>query len=149
MTDKALAMPNAAEEVSEEKMNKRLKLHLMIGLLLAGAACGPEGCCAPPVQAGTGITVVNGAVRACDLVFQVPGDEMPKVEFGAAVKGAAVPKAPNVGVSFVAQSDASLEGQDLGRLVFSAPGQVGELVSSSCYDAQGAPVAGDVVRLSD
>ena len=52
-------------------------------------------------------------------------------------------------VSFVARSDASLEGQELGRLVFTQPGQTGELVSATCFDSAGAPVAGDVVRLSE
>jgi hypothetical protein len=128
---------------------RRFKLYLLITLLAAGAACGPEGCCAPPSQSGSGINVINGAVRACDLLFRAPGDEVPTVEFGSTVRGESVPKAPLLGVSFVAREDVSLEGQELGRLAFTQPGQVGELVSASCFDSAGAPIEGDVVRISE
>ena len=128
---------------------RRFTLYLLITLLAAGAACGPEGCCAPPIIAGTGINVINGDVRACDLLLEAPGDEVPSITFGSAVQGEFVPKAPRVGVSFVANADASLEGQELGRIVFTQPGQAATLVSSTCFDSTGAPIDGDVVRLSE
>lgn len=131
-------------------MNRRtLKLWLLIGLLTGGAACAPEGCCAPPSQVGTGIHVLNASIRACDLLFEVSGDEVPSVTFGPTVRGEFVPKAPRVGVAFVASADVSLEGQELGRLAFTRAGQTATLVSSSCFDSSGAAVEGDVVRISD
>jgi hypothetical protein len=131
-------------------MNRRkLKFWLLLTCLGAGAACAPEGCCAPPSQVGTGIHVINATVRACDLLFEASGDEVPSVTFGPTVRGEFVPKAPNVGVAFVAAADASLEGQELGRLVFTTAGQTATLVTSTCFDANGAPVPGDVVRISE
>lgn len=128
---------------------KRAKLALLLSILFAGAACGPGGCCAPAVQQGTGIHVVNGNVRACDLVFRTSGEEVPSVSFGGAVIGQHVPKAPNLGVSFVAKDDKSLEGQELGRLVFRGAVAPAELISASCFDSAGAPIEGDVVSLSE
>lgn len=128
---------------------KRAKLAILFLILGTGAACAPGGCCAPAVQSGTGIHVANGNVRACDLVFRAAGDEVPRVTFGAPVIGQHVPKAPNLGVSFTAREDASLEGQELGRLVFRGTAAPAELVSARCFDAAGAPVEGDVVRLTE
>lgn len=130
-------------------LQKRTKLAILFSILATGAACGPNGCCAPAVQTGTGIHVVNGNVRACDLVFRATGDEVPSVSFGGSVMGQYVPKAPNLGVSFVAKNDGSLEGQELGRLVFRGAVTPAELVSATCFDAAGKPIEGDVIRLSE
>lgn len=137
--------------IYESRMNtrKRAKLAFLFSILAGGAACAPGGCCAPAVQTGTGIHVVNDNVRACDLVFRAGGEEVPRVSFGSAVIGQHVPKAPNLGASFTAREDASLEGQEIGRLVFTGTSTPAELVSARCFDAAGAPVEGDVVRLSE
>ena len=127
---------------------RRIRLSILMSLLVAVVACGPEGCCTPPIEPGSGIVVVNGDVRACDLLLRSLGDEVPRVEFDAAVTGRFVPKGPMIGLSFIAQSDGSLEGLELGRLVFAGAEQSAELVSAACFDAAGVVVDGDPVRLT-
>lgn len=132
-------------------MNMTRRLQWTLGALMAfAAACGPDGCgCEPPPQVGNGLSVANAAVRACDAVFSVSGDEIPEVRFQAPVTGESVPKAPRFAISFVANTDASLEGQELARFVFTTNNDPPTLVEARCFDSAGAVVEGQPLRLAE
>lgn len=123
-----------------------------VGVLFIGlAACGEGGCgCdpTPPVTEGSGIFVTSEAVRSCDIVFKSSVDEIPKINFTNVVTGESVPRAPHVGVSFAATSDASIANQELARAAYTGTGTL-ELVKAECFDAAGAAISGDVVTLGE
>jgi hypothetical protein len=117
---------------------------LLLCALAAAAACGPESCCAPPA---TGATITDARVRACDLLVLVDGDEVPATTFSEKVRGAAIPKAPRLAVSFAAREDLPLDGQQPFTFAFTGtPGNV-SLVDATCFDAQGAALDGTPLRL--
>ena len=123
---------------------------LAVLLCAAALASACNNCGAPPdpppVDGGkAGVT--NPAVRSCDVLFQVGGDEVPTVRFGDGVTGEAVPKAPRLALSFVARADGSLVGADVFQLAFQHDAPPVELVKQTCYDAAGAAVAGDALTL--
>lgn len=130
----------------------RVTRTLTLGALFFGlAACGDGGCGCdpePPVTEGSGIFVTSEDVRSCDIVFKSSVDEVPKVNFTNVVTGEFVPRAPHVGVSFAATSDASIANQELARAAFTGTGTL-ELVKAECFDASGAAIAGDVVTLGE
>ena len=120
-------------------------ISVAVSLASACSDCGapPDP---PPVDGGkAGVT--NPAVRSCDVLFRVGGDEVPTVRFGDGVTGEAVPKAPRLALSFVARADGSLVGADVFQLVFQHEAPPVELVKQTCYDAAGAAVAGDALTL--
>ena len=119
-----------------------------VTLATACSDCGapPPPDSPPPVDGGkAGVT--NPAVRSCDVLFRVGGDEVPTVRFGDGVTGEAVPKAPRLALSFVARADGSLVGADVFQLEFQHDAPPVTLVTQTCYDAAGAVVAGDVLSL--
>jgi hypothetical protein len=132
-------------------MTHTRRIQWTLGALMAfAAACGPDGCgCEPPPQVGNGLTVAHAEARACDALFEVSGDEVPEVRFQAPVTGEFVPKAPRFAISFVANADASLEGQELARFVFTTTNDPPSLVESTCYDGAGNAIEGQPLRLAD
>ncbi len=120
-------------------------LGLTVGLASACDTCGAPA--PPPPVDGGKAGVTNPAVRSCDVLFRVGGDEVPTVRFGDGVTGEAVPKAPRLALSFVARSDGSLVGADVFQLVFEREAPPVTLVTQTCYDAAGAVVTGDALTL--
>jgi len=120
---------------------RRARTWLLMTVIGIAAACGPEGCCAPPPPTQIG----DDTLRACDVLVTVDGDEVPAVEFDAAVRGTAIPEAPKLAVSFASRTDASLKGVVPFSFRFrGAPGVV-TAVTQTCFDATGTVIVGATV----
>lgn len=139
-------------------------LALLSGLSLA-VACGEDGCGCEPMPTsdggvtadddggtvvGSGLQVTNASARACEALFEVSGDELPKVLFTSSVVGESIPKAPRFALAFTAASDSSLVGQDLVSFSF-ASGTVPTvtMVRATCFDGSGASLGASALTSVD
>jgi hypothetical protein len=123
-------------------MTMASSLFLAAGCSDCGAPPGPRPPGRPP-----GPTVTDDAVRSCDLLLSFSGDEIPAVDFDAAVRGQSIPQAPRLAISFAARTDASLAAVTPFSLRFKGTPSTATLVSESCFDAAGRPIEGTPVPL--
>jgi len=89
------------------------------------------------------IEVGAGSARACDVLVDVGEASSSHVEFGDGARGALSQKGPRLGISWAAATDHSFT-----PVALTVQGGRGpKLLTSSCYDAGGRPIANPKVTL--
>jgi len=128
----------------KESLRNAALTTIALSSLLTATACG--NCGAPPNQP-PGATVNDAAVRSCDILVQMAGDEVPAVDFANNVRGQSIPQAPRLAISFAARADAALTGTSPFSLRFKGTASAVTLVSETCFDKDGRAIDGTPVVL--
>lgn len=108
----------------------------------AGLTCRAGSC----LLAEATLSVTAGSARACDVVLEAAnGGKFETITFAKQVRGEAFARAPQAALSFFTLGEGALQGTSA-RLEYRA-GLPPELLQHSCYDADGATLAGARVSL--
>jgi hypothetical protein len=116
----------------------RRRARALFALSLLGtfaAACGTRD--------EKALTVSTDTARACDVLLDVGDAKNADATFGAGVQGAASHNGKRLGVSFVASNGQPFDAHAVTVLGAPAP----KLLTSTCYDADGRPLASPRVTL--
>ena len=109
-----------------------------------GSSCVGGKCVADTTEARV---TIDPKARGCELLVEQTGSSTTaSASFGTSLLGSYVARAPRMGVSFVAKTDAPISGDEI-TLTFSGADSFA-LVKSRCVDAKGKALAGSAVELA-